>query len=109
MSDKITKTVTYEIERYGNCWNCECLTELKQYKNSHICIAFNEEINNCEQCRACKEYLSQEKAKVYCDGCKNYYYDFYGNVKDNCLKNNKIIGHIYNKYVYSLNCIDREE
>lgn len=116
MSDKIYRTVTYEIEPSGDCGKC------KSCKNNTLCTAFSEPIMEMtykvsmrtgatltdklvpSQCQACKDYLEHEKAKVgraYCKGC------FYFN-GETCGKWNETKKD-NNNQVYSKNCKNREE
>lgn len=81
MSDKIYRTVTFEIEPSGDCKRYKA-----RAKSYNHCMAFNDFIlaNSAwngdikyYQLEKCKDYLSQEKAKVYCDGCKKLSKDKY--------------------------------
>lgn len=67
MSDKITKTVTYEIEPSGDCGKCQFILKAVRY-----CIPFDLQLkSHCdwqynetyEQCQACRDYLEAEKSK----------------------------------------------
>lgn len=109
MSNKITKTVTYEIEPSGDCRKCDNWIFTGQHGQDVECIVFREdlgEVDRFSQCQACKEYLEAEKAKVYCDGCKHKNYP---NLSENfyCWKNKDIL--FENGKPYSLNCIDWEK
>jgi hypothetical protein len=102
------KIVEYEVEKYGNCWNCECLKELKQYKLSHICLAFEKEIVNSEQCQACKDFLAQEASKIDCQDCIHFWCKTsFGELEPRCAKDIEQYGEMYNWY--SLNCKAKEQ
>lgn len=87
MSDKIYRTVTFEIEPSGDCIKCEA--QHTQLGNVDYCRAFNENIkwyqsSGYRNCQACKDYLEAEKAKLRkklqfnCRNCNDLHYFDYG-------------------------------
>lgn len=119
MSDKIYRTVTYEIEPSGDCDNCKsrkdsrCLVfdefiYVHKYKNGNAVMGMVLMVTENKQCQACKDYLSQEKAKVRCDNCKYFIYDW---MESECTKGNEnTCGETFARddWYYD-NCQDREE
>lgn len=114
MSDKITKTVVFEIEPSGDCYNCKSrynsLCRAFDLKNVFIRRGF-EYKNNWKTMPACRDYLSEQKSKVYCNGCKHVAYiksGFCAGTRNGMsyhvctLKNNQIIEQ-------PTNCQDRSE
>lgn len=75
MSDKIYRTVTFEIEPSGDCDNCKsrkdsrCLVFdefifVHKYKNGNAVMGMVLMVTENKQCQACREYLEAEKVKV---------------------------------------------
>lgn len=87
MSNKITKTVTFEIEPSGDCGKCKA-----RVKSCNHCMAFNDFIlaNSAYngdvkyyQLSACRDYLAQQKSNVYCDESKYMHRKIHDMIKIN--------------------------
>lgn len=95
MSDKIYRTVTFEIEPSGDCDNCKsrkdsrCLAfdefiYVHKYKNGNAVMGMVLMVTENKACQACREYLEAEKAKLRkklqfnCRNCNDLHYFDYG-------------------------------
>lgn len=107
MSNKITKTVIFEIEPSGNCIDCPSRRVLQWHT---FCMAFgwNLHIPGVKQCVPCKDYLAEQKSRVYCDGCGHFWAKtMFGELEPRCAMDHEQEGEICN--YYSNNCQDRSE
>jgi hypothetical protein len=101
------KIVEYNV--VGDCSICDCVFEweTKDY-TYHNCMAFNmDDINKYEQCQACKDFLTQEASKVYCDGC-THSVDYYRAHENGCGCELNSKTELDENGWYSLNCKSKE-
>lgn len=106
MSD-IEMTVTYKINKDGDCKKCECMgiTPMERYS---FCIPFKFWLNfDMTQCPSCKDFLKKDEEKVYCEGCiwENQFYRSH-ETGAGCQRLNKT--ELDSNGAYCNNCKDKE-